>query len=76
MTEKQVFEFAKEKFGHICDSVRLLTKDWRGYTVYCPFFSVTVVAGMPPVILEKDNKLSVKQDFECLELLDLIPASP
>ena len=69
MTEKQVFDFARESFGFICKSVKLLREDWNGYTVYCPYFSVSLAAGLPPLILEKDNKLSIKQDYECLELL-------
>lgn len=70
--KKKAFEFAKKEFGSNCSSVKLITDDWNGYSVYCPVHSRILVVGMPTLILEKDGKFSTKQDYECVKLLSLL----
>lgn len=69
--EQKAFEFAKENV--YCQSVELVTSDWKGYKVFAPISDKTFAVGMPVFILEKDGIFSEKQDVECLDILDLIP---
>ena len=67
--EKRVFEFAKEQLGPYIGKVKQISDNWKGYIVYAPIWTKIFVAGMPIVILEKENSFSIKQDYECLELI-------
>lgn len=69
--ELKAFEFAdKEELG--CQSVELVVSDWQGYKVFTPVWKKIFASGMPTFILEKGGVFSVKQDVECLDILDLI----
>lgn len=69
--EQKAFDFSrKEKFG--CQSVKLVLTDWQGYKVFAPIWDKIFASGMPTFILKKDGVFSVKQDLECLDILDLV----
>jgi len=68
----KAFEFA-EKEGFGCQSVEQVLSDWQGYKVFAPVWKKIFASGMPTFILEKNGVFSVKQDVECLDILDLIP---
>ncbi|MBQ8384076.1 MAG: hypothetical protein IJX45_02405 [Spirochaetaceae bacterium] len=71
--EKRAFEFAKEQLGQYIGKVKQISDNWKGYIVYAPIWTKIFVAGMPIVILEKGNTFSIKQDYECLELISILP---
>lgn len=71
--EKRAFKFAKEQLGQYIGTVKQISDNWKGYIVYAPIWTKIFVAGMPIVILEKGNAFSIKQDYECLELISILP---
>lgn len=71
--EKRAFEFAKEQLGQYIGKVKQISDNWKGYIVYAPIWTKIFAAGMPIVILEKGNTFSIKQDYECLELISILP---
>ena len=67
--EKRAFEFAKKQLGSYIGKVKQVSDNWRGYVVYAPIWTKIFVVGMPTVIFEKENSFSIKQDYDCIELI-------